>query len=313
VIGSDGSIAFEAPMGVASTLRVHALMPWHSATRKRLYYLDGTLVRFIGPGKVTGTVTNIALGEFEQAAFSVSPDDQRIAVSVLSYAPVIPSISYSYKGMRLYVEDLSGGGHHVDIFTSATVAEFPIGWTGGRLVMAVSIPVCCNTPETNQQINPYAATSYHVVDPATGNRLSSLCESSSGPEGPVGSSGVICLTAGGPPKFQRWDGSLFGPPAAVPNPSQYLNALSPDGTRVAVGGIPIRTLGPSGANTSLRESGYVFGWLDVDRIVFGRAGSNGFAGSNSFSVLDLKSGASIDLPVGRDRGIYLGTFPPAIS
>jgi hypothetical protein len=266
-----------------------------------VYYLDGSQVRFIGPGSASGVATNIALGAYEQAGFSVSPDDQRIAVSVLSYAsaPVGPE-NPPYKGMRLYVEDLNGGGHHLDIFSSATVAEYPIGWTGGRLVVAVSTPWCCQAA----QLNPYAATSYHVVDPSTGNRLVSLCDNRIGPEGPIETVGVFCAKVNAGPEFYRWDGSQFAAPGAVPNPSQYLNAMSPDGTRVASGGQPIRIWGPPGTSLALRESGYVFGWIDANRIVFGRSDNT------NLSVLDLTSGTSVDLTA---IGLYLGTFPAALT
>jgi hypothetical protein len=44
--------------------------------------------------------------------FAVSPDDKRIAVSVLERTvEAFPSLTR----VRLYVEDLTGGGHHVDL------------------------------------------------------------------------------------------------------------------------------------------------------------------------------------------------------
>src|SRR5713226_3673885 len=160
LVASDGTAVATAPVDLAP-FRMHAMMSWTSASRTRLYYLNaGSDVRYLAPDGTTGTATHIALGASEQAGFAVSPDDARIAVAVFSYTPLPDG---AYKGMRLYVEDLSGGANHVDIFSSTTVAEFPIGWTSGRWILAVSEPGCCTT----NTVNPYNDTSYHVVDPAT--------------------------------------------------------------------------------------------------------------------------------------------------
>jgi hypothetical protein len=315
LIASDGTVVATAPVDLAQ-FRMHALMSWTSASRTRLYYLNGgSEVRFLAPDGTTGTVTRIALGAGEQAGFAVSPDDARIAVAIFSYTP-LPTATYT--GMRLYVEDLQGGGHHVDIFSSTTVAEFPVGWTSGRLVLAVSEPRCCQA----QPGNPYDASSYHVVDPATGTRMVSICDGSLGPEGPVEPIGATCHNP--PfhnPAYQRWDGSSFDVPAAVPDPTaQFPNALSPDGSRVA--GSPccdpaqgrLATFGPSGYWDWLNQSGYVLGWLDGKHIVIQQINAPALsvveiaewsivaAERSAVSVSELSPGGS-----------YLGTFPPAIS
>ena len=298
LVGSDGVVIATTPVDL-KPFQANALMSWTSPSQTREYYLNGgSEVRFLTADGRTAQATKIALGASEQAGFAVSPDDRRIAVAVFSYTlPANQSGSPpTYDGMRLYVEDVQGGGHHVDIHSSTTVAEFPIGWTGGQLVMAVVNPLCCRA----LPINPYAATSYHVVDPATGRRLASLCENSAGPEGPIEPAGAICLEGSSSPRFQRWDGSLFAAPAAVPNPT-YLVALSPDGTRVAVGGDRIRLMGPAGrADQLLSESGYALGWLDAGHIVFERLDNSGL------SAFDLNASISADLGA---YSAYLGTFP----
>jgi hypothetical protein len=289
--------------------RMHALMSWTSATRTRLYYLNGgSEVRFLAPDGATGTVTRIAVGASEQAGFAVSPDDASIAVAVFSYALSGAPASATYTGMRLYVEDLQGGGHHVDIFSSTTVAEFPVGWTNGRLILAVSHSACCRA----DSINPYDATSYHVVDPATGTRVASLCDVGDGPEGPIEPAGVACSKL--EPEYLHWDGSHFIPPAAVPNPSQYLNALSADGTRVAVGqpdfsglGISIWLFGPGGRAEALLQSGYVLGWLDDHHIVIRQISSPALA-VLEISVWFVLSNSEI-----APGGSYLGTFPTSLT
>jgi hypothetical protein len=303
LVGSDG-----APIATATAdptpFRPNTAMSWTSTSLTRLYFLNGgSEVRFLEPNGATGLATRIQLGADQQAAFAVSPDDQRIAVSIFSYKPS-PNAqgvnSFSYTGMRLYVEDLKGGGHHVDVFNSATVAEYPIGWTRGKLIIAVTSPTCCQ----GLVINPYGATAYHVVDPDTGERLLALCEGGIGPAGPIETFGVMCITGFDGPQFLSWDGLQLPKPAAVPNPSRYLSAASPDEQRVAVGQSTIWIWGPNGASQRLQETGYVYGWLDKDTFIFRREGAS------SLSAYQLSFGTDAELP---DATSYLGTLPAAVS
>jgi len=187
LVGSDGTVVATSLVDPAP-FRIHPQISWTSASRTRLYFLNaGSEVRFLAPDGTTGTVTRITIRASEQAGFAVSPDDLLIAVAILSYTP-LPEATYT--GMRLYVEDLNKGGRHVDVFSSRTVVEFPIGWTGGRLILAVSEPRCCRAVTSN----PYDAYSYHVVDPDTGSTLASLCDNSAGPEGPIEPIGAICYS-----------------------------------------------------------------------------------------------------------------------
>ncbi len=313
LVASDGTVAATTNVDLAP-FRMHVLMSWTSASRTRLYYLNGgSEVRFLAPGGITGTVTRIAVGASEQAGFAVSPDDARIAVAIFSYALSGPPASATYTGMRLYVEDLQGGGHHVDIFTSTTLAEFPVGWTSGRLVLAVSEPGCCKA----QPVNPYDATSYHVVDPATGTRLASLCNNSQGPEGPIEPIGATCYHPYQAPTYQRWDGSPFDAPAAVPNPTEFLNALSPDGTRVAVGsaGGNMWIYGPRSGGDPLNELGYVWGWLDEEHLVIQRLDTPALF---VFEVIASAPTAARRWTIPAiteisSGGAYVGTFPPAVT
>jgi hypothetical protein len=293
-------------------------MSWTSASRTRLYYLNaGSEVRYLAPDGTTGIATHIALGASEQAGFAVSPDDASIAVAVFSYTLASgPPASATYNGMRLYVEDLHGGGHHVDIFSSITVAEFPIGWTGGRLILAVSEPGCCK----GQPGNPYDASSYHVVDPATGTRLATLCNNTQGPEGPIEPIGATCFPFPYVETiYQRWDGNPFDSPAAVPSPSP-LNALSPDGTRVAgspccYNGNALALFGPRGQWVWLHQTGYVLGWLDDHHIVIQQTDTPaifvievGQSPTQLDEIWSIRSNTQI-----APLGSYLGTFPTSLT
>ena len=301
--GSDGVLVASATH-VPAPFSAHQLMSWTSASRSRLYYLNkGSEVRFLQPDGSSGTATNIVLQGQQQAGIAVSPDDIRIAVSILTYGPpVTGSVSLAYKGMRLYVEDLNGGGHHVEIFSSSTVAEFPIAWTAGRLLLAVTRPLCCD----GDTLNPYAATSYHVVDPGTGQRLVALCAKDSvGPVGPIEPVGTVCWpSAGSSPQFTTWDGGSFPPPTAPEFNPPYGAAMTPDSRCWSVGGIDEIRINCGPSEHVVPGKGYVLGWLDNQRLVW-RPEADG-----DLSILDRSQESNSAVP---GASSYLGTFPPAVE
>jgi hypothetical protein len=66
--------------------------------------------------------------------------------------------------VRLYVEDLAGGAHHIDLFSSNSDFVWPVGWHGGNVVVAVGPPAVQNPAP-----NPYSAFGgYRLIDPGTG-------------------------------------------------------------------------------------------------------------------------------------------------
>ncbi len=311
LVASDGTLVAAVPVR-QPTFRAHALMSWTSASRTRLYYLDGYEVRFLAPDGTTGLATRIFLDFLnvtEQAGFAVSPDDSRIAVAVFTYkTPSVPGppIDAVYTGMRLYVEDLNGGAHHVDIFSSTTVAEFPIGWVNGNLIIAVSSARCCPT----QQLNPYGAKFYQVVDPATGRTLVAPCTGLpegygyEEPAGPVSAGGVLCF-AGNNTRFERWDGVTVPGTSTLPEIRDYLAALAPDGGLVAAGGVDVIRIWNGYSDAFCPSAkGWVYGWLDTSHVVYGNA--NG----STLSVCDLPTGQSTEIA---PAGYYLGTFPAAVT
>jgi hypothetical protein len=173
-----------------------------STSSTTVYYLDGDSdVRFLRPDHSTGLATHITLSAKEAAAFAVSPDDSRIAVSVLDYRhyPV---------GTRLYVEDLHGGGNHIELFSSPTVMEWPVGWHAGRLVLALGI----NEPPQNVFDGFATPFGFHVADAKTGDRLLSVC---TGKESyvPASAGGAVCIDyqAG---SAATWDGKTRKLPLA---------------------------------------------------------------------------------------------------
>jgi hypothetical protein len=100
------------------------------------------------------------------SSFSVSPDDQRIAVVVEDFSS-LPAIR-----LQLYVEDL-GGGNHTVIYTTTLDSSpknranlWPIGWHEGSLVLAV-VSACTFQPV------PWPIA-WHIVDAGTAIRQVSI-------------------------------------------------------------------------------------------------------------------------------------------
>jgi len=92
----------------------------------------------------------------------------------------------------------------------------------------------------------------------------------------------------------------------VPNPVQDQNAISPGGTRVAVGQSQIWIYGPNGRAEPLDQSGHVLGWLDESHIVI-QPGDAPTLSVIEVDAFTLQSIAEISA-----AGAYLGTFPTAL-
>jgi hypothetical protein len=171
-----------------------------STSSTTLYYLDGDAdIRSLRPDGTTALATHVALGPNQVAAFAVSPDNRRLAVAVLDYTryPV---------GTRLYVEDLTGGGNHVELFSSKNVLEWPAGWHNGRLVIAIGL----NAQPQNRYEGFMRGHGYHIADAQTGTRLLSLCDQidSFVPESPAG---TVCVNAPNA-SVVTWDGASRSTP-----------------------------------------------------------------------------------------------------
>ena len=132
--------------------------------------------------------------------------------------------------------------------------------------------------------NPYTAfAGYHVVDPANGNRLATMCADGA-PIGPLTPAGTICSNAAGL-TVRAYDGkSRTIPKATGPN----CLALSPDGTRVACGTQPITLVGADGGTTKTSANGFAQGWIDEQSLLVATAPAG--PGNSQLSVLDVRSG-----------------------
>jgi hypothetical protein len=175
LVGTDGRVA------AASTLprrTVGVQIGSLSTSATTLYYLVGDgEIRFLRPDGYKGVTKRIALSPHEVVAFAVSPDDRRIAVSVLDFTRYPVSA-------RLFVEDLHGSANHVELYPSRQVLEWPVGWHNGSVVMAVMLNVKLQNPSEGF----LRGDSYYVTDPQSGARIRVLCEGGYGgyPESPAG-------------------------------------------------------------------------------------------------------------------------------
>jgi hypothetical protein len=241
--------------------------------------------------------------------FAVSPDDTRIAVAALQYR-LDQFNNPTVQSLRLYVQSLGADRKSADLFTSTTVAEWPIGWHADTLVIAVSVPHAQYAPD-----NPYSAYGgYHVVDPATGTRLVDVCYlgiAEATPVGPAVRAGTLCgdyLTA------SDWTGKLTR--FAVPKGTEC-GALSPSGGLAACtsesaglqGVGKILVYRPAGSLVSSAGTGSWPAWIDENHIAFSTAGPQGFGRYCCTDILDLPSGSVTSITV---AGQFVGLIPGAL-
>lgn len=289
LIGIDGHVVASASAQRRSRpTGVLIQMPSVSASNTRLYFLDGdSTVKFLERDSTVGTATTIPVDRNSAAVFSVSPDDSRIAVAVIT-------LPYPAR-TKIYVENLAGGGNHVDIFSSNSVLEWPAGWHEGHLVIAVGI----NAPPQNagEWFN-YGYRGYHVADPTTGARLATVCDGFDASTPPV-PAGTVCVNYPAY-KVSDWNGASR---SIVGDAGCGGGALSPDGSLIAnCQGNPraVSLVARDGSTKSTAIQATPLGWIDRDHLVV-RVDADG-----SLLVVDVRSLAQI--PVGTG-GFFAGSIP----
>jgi hypothetical protein len=148
-------------------------LPLVSASNDLVYYLDGdTEIHSLSPTGAAALVKTIPQGSSSNLGFAVSPDDQRIAVSLINQ-----SADASKDSGHGYVEDLADGGNHVNLFsnTAPDALRWPVGWDGDHVIDGAG-----------GQCGPYgygtgnaSPCSFHVVSSTTASRTATVCESPS--------------------------------------------------------------------------------------------------------------------------------------
>ncbi len=231
VAGSHASRRTRISTGDAVS-RADALeLPYVSATGSRVYYLDGdATVRWLTPTS-KGVAMSLPGGPTASAAFAVTPDDARIAVSVIDFGPRTPVV-------RLSVGPL--GGPLTQIYTSGSEYVWPIGWHAGKLVVGQSQTMSSNGAFP---FNPYGARSYSVMDPNSASRLVAIGGSGLDecpPSGLLTAAGTACYLStsfggrsGGYSIFD-WTGYRYLPPLAASWSAAASVGRSPNSVTVAV-------------------------------------------------------------------------------
>jgi hypothetical protein len=255
MVDTCGGIPATTPIAPSSVHECTAgfqavLAPPVSSTNDLVYYRDGdTKVRSLSPDGRAADVTTVPGGASTVSFFSVSPDDQRIAVVVEDVSPA------NSVGLRLYVEDLHGGGHHADLYTTSVLKSsgttlWPMGWHQGSLVLAVMIACSAN-------VASLSPVSWHVVDATTADRQASIDASSCGTLSVWPSpAGVVCAQYNGTGIYD-WSGKeLIGINEQACQAAQ--TSLSPSGTRYfyAATAWACYPPGPSAPYTALEERPY---------------------------------------------------------
>lgn len=148
-------------------------LPLISASSSRVYYRNGnTDIDAMQSTGATAVARQLPEGSAAEIAFSVSADDQRIAILALK-----EQSDPTKDSGHGYVEDLSGGANVVDLFTNTSTDAFrwPVGWHGQSVVDAVGQ---CGGYYYGPQAGAGArGCSYHVIDATSGARRATVCES----------------------------------------------------------------------------------------------------------------------------------------
>lgn len=219
LIGTDGKIAAashalrrtQIVTGDAVSRSQAIDPPYVSASRTRVYYLDGdSTLRWMSLDS-KGIAMSLPGTRTASAAFAVSPDDARIAVSVIDFAPRTPVVHLSIGPL---------GGPLTEIPTSASDYLWPVGWHAGKLVAAQNSTL---SSDGGVWFNPYHARAYAVMDATNGARLATVGSWQSLdaclPTGVLTAAGTACYLStsfggqSGGYSIADWTGYRYLPPA----------------------------------------------------------------------------------------------------
>jgi hypothetical protein len=289
----------------------HPLVPLPnvSASGSHVYFLDGdSIVKSLAPNGAVATVMDLGVGSSQQAVFAVSPDDRRIAVSLLD------NLNYPVR-TQLYVEDVGTGGNRADLF-SGIVLEWPIGWHQGSLVLAVGINA---HPQDCRDTFSYSTLGYNVANAATGDRLRTTCDQRTSYYPPV-PAGSVCPNNSAigdrSTLVESWDGDSRTLSNVGGCPQN--GALSTDGMWVAskLGAAPgggctgqnnIYLLGRDDKVSQTNAHGAPEGWIDPAHLV---VMAEPISSSATRSILDVRSNSVTELG---GVGFFGGSLPGGLG
>jgi hypothetical protein len=280
-------VGFVRPAQPRAGVCCGVFLPFVSASNSRVYFPDGdTGVRFLAPDGTTGLATSVPnIKGRARAVFSVSPDDRRIAVSVFDWStrPI---------SLRIYLEDLAGGANHVELFSSTSQYEWPVGWHDGKLVLGVN-PVPGGSAGWYHLVDPKSATRLAAIGGATCRVVGSLSPAGTACyEAPSGTSEVGSLKAvdwkGLATTFYRYKGGGWAP-------------LSPDGSSIyideSVSAPTYAVVRRDGGKTALALQSCAVGpgspwWFDDRHLLYHSLVQD----QCGFAILDVVSGSQVKVP-----------------
>jgi hypothetical protein len=223
VVGGDGHVVAAQEASKRSAPGTWVDLPYVSTTSTSLYILDGDskLEQLPLDGTGATTVATLPVSAQEEAGFAVSPDDSKIAVSVLDF-------NASKVRVTLYVSpfptlDLQ------QIFQSDSDYVWPVAWHGGLLVLAHAYGAYKDAAlkAAPARDNPYWAISYHLVDPANANRV--VLMGSCTVSGPLSPAGSACIQGGA----IDWQGNTTAWSTHDWGAISAAASISPDGSLIA--------------------------------------------------------------------------------
>jgi hypothetical protein len=284
VIGSAQAASPGAPTCGDTSAAV--VPPPISTSDTRVYYMDAQgVVRYLAPNGDAGRASTVPIGPARRSMFAVSPDDQRIAV-------IVDDFTANSAATRLYVEDLNGGGHHLDLFSqSGAFTLWPTGWHGTNSLVVAKVPSC------TQGGGPFCCgpQEFHVVDPGTAIRRFTVGGQDCVIAGPPSPAGAVCFTAGTAStqaliKVLNWTGGII---RSIPSADQTGAYISPDGHIVAL----------LSGNTSFDGLGKpefqlppMCGWIDDTHVL------SGGDTQQQPRIGDVMSGNVVQIPAQGDCG-----------
>lgn len=314
-----------------------------SESATRVYFLDGdSTVRYLAPDGSSGVAAELPGSVTGRVSFSVSPDNSRIAFSVMSWG----SAGFEEQS---YVEDLGTGANRTELFTitggtpglgGGGVAEEPIGWVNGDIVYGLLGAL--NQYSPGPVPPPFGA--YHVANPSNGQRLASICAGSgnawvfqSGNYTALPTAtGVLCRVGDQENQFVgtlvlvSWSGSQLrtigdaacATPAAVSPGGNvaiagHVNVGTPPGQKMPCsrGSFTIK-VNNNGTSTTLAATGSVEGWMDDTHLVVDASMNLDdfpFAASGlSFPPLEIVNVGNGVTAMVAVKGLFAGSVPSGI-
>jgi hypothetical protein len=258
LVGIDGRVVASqqasTPGAVSCANSAGAVVPLPvSTSNSRVYFQDAQgVVHFLAVNGDSGRATTVPIGASRRSVFAVSPDDQRIAVVVIDFTS-------NGATTKLYVEDLNGGGNHLETFNdSGAYTLWATGWHGTNNLVVAKVPAC------TQGGGPFSAgpQEFHVVDPATAIRRFTVGGPTCIVAGAPSLAGVVC-ESDVQASVVNWTGATI---RSFSIQGKAFAHLSPNGMLVAIA---------SGNDTLIQESSRTFplmqacGWIDATHVFSG--------------------------------------------